>query len=73
MKRQLAINLKYCYSARRATQNMLASGMRLASCSFPTLLKGRSRPVTSLGHQGAKRFVRGAQIFELYPIVLKYV
>jgi len=25
MRRQLAINLRYCYSARRATQNMLAS------------------------------------------------
>jgi len=25
MKRQLAINLKYCYSARRATQNMSES------------------------------------------------
>jgi len=37
MRRQLAINLKYCYSARRATQNMSASGMRLASRSLPTI------------------------------------
>jgi len=25
MRQQLAINLKYCYSARRATQNVSAS------------------------------------------------
>jgi len=31
MRRQLAVNLKYCYSARRATQNMSAS------CSLPTI------------------------------------
>jgi len=32
MKWQLAINLRYCYSARRDTQNMSASRI------FPTLL-----------------------------------
>jgi len=32
MRRQLAINLKYCYSARRVTQNMSASR------SLPTIV-----------------------------------
>jgi len=32
-----------------------------------------SRPVTSLGRQGAKIFLRGSQIFEPCPIVLNYV
>jgi len=60
MRRQLAINLKYCYSARRATQNMSASRR------LPTIYS-RSRPVTSMGHQGAKSFVRVAEIFKLCP------
>jgi len=34
MRRQLAINLKYCYSARSATQNMSASR------SFPPFIAG---------------------------------
>jgi len=35
--RQLAINLRYCCSTRRATQNMSVSRMRLASRSLPTI------------------------------------
>jgi len=56
MRRQLPINLKYCYSARRATRNMSASR------SLPTIYS-RSRPVTSIGLQGAKSFVTVAEIF----------
>jgi len=37
VRRQLAINLRYCYSARRATQNMSASRMRLANLSLPNI------------------------------------
>jgi len=34
IKRQLANILRYCYSARRAAQNMSANRMRLASRSL---------------------------------------
>ena len=66
MRRQLAVTLKYCYLARRATQNMSARR------SLPTFYS-RSRSVTSMGHQGTKSFVRVAEIFQLCPIVINYV
>jgi len=37
MRRQLAINLRYCYSARRAMRNMLASFLWCTSRSSPTI------------------------------------
>jgi len=43
-----------------------------ASRSLPTICS-RSRPVTSIGLQGAKSFVTVAEIFYLYPIVISYV
>jgi len=42
IKRQLTIILRYCYSARRAAQNMSANRMRLTSRSFLTIILYKS-------------------------------
>jgi len=42
IKRQLVINLRYCYSTRRAAQNMSANQMRLASRSLLTIVLYKS-------------------------------
>jgi len=38
MRRQFTINFRFCYSARRATNSMSTSRMRLASPSLPTFV-----------------------------------
>jgi len=42
IKRQLDIILRYCYSARRAAQNMSAKQMRLTSRSFLNIVLYKS-------------------------------
>jgi len=42
IQRQLAIILRYCYSARRAAQNISANRMRLTSCSLLTIVLYKS-------------------------------
>jgi len=42
IKRQLAIIFRYCYSARRAAQNMSANRMQLTSCSLLTIVLYKS-------------------------------
>jgi len=42
MKRQLVIIFRYCYSARRATQNLSANQMRFTSPSFLTIVLCKS-------------------------------
>jgi len=42
IKRQLAIILRYCYSARRAEQNMSANRMRLTGRSLLTIVLYKS-------------------------------
>jgi len=64
MRRQLVIDLKYCYSARRVTKNMSVSR------SLPTIALLQEQARNQLGTPGeTKIFVRVSHIFELCSIV----
>jgi len=48
IKRQLAIILRYCYSAGRAAQNMSANRMRLTSRNLLTIVLYKSIASTKI-------------------------